>query len=128
VTARSVLGAAIPQLYVADIDRACRWYAEALGFAEVFRQGDPACYAQVARDAARLNLRRVEAPLVAPARVAAEEYLAATILLDDIARFYAGCRATRVTLHRALTGQAWGALDFVVRDADGNLLLFTGPG
>jgi len=49
-----------PQLFVADIKRSCQFFREKLGFSLVFSYGDPPYYAQVGRDGARLNLRRVE--------------------------------------------------------------------
>ncbi|MDO9709941.1 VOC family protein [Paracraurococcus lichenis] len=121
------LGAAIPQLFVTDIDRAIRWFGT-LGFAEVFRHGDPAFYAQVARDAAWLNLRHVDAPLLDPAVAAREEYLAASITVEDAEALAAEFEAAGAALHRPLTRRSWGAQDFVLRDPDGNLLLFAGPG
>ena len=120
------LGPAIPQLFVGDIDRACRWYA-GLGFAEAFRHGAPPFYAQVARDAARLNLRRVDAPLVDPALLAREEYLAASITLEDIDGLVDECHTAGILPHRPLRRQPWGARDLVLCDPDGNLLLFASP-
>jgi hypothetical protein len=32
-----------------------------------------------------------------------------------------------VTASAALAKKPWGALDFIIRDIDGNLLLFAGP-
>lgn len=46
-----------PQLLVADIKRSCKFFVEKLGFSLVFSYGDPPYYAQVCRDAARLNFR-----------------------------------------------------------------------
>ncbi len=43
-----------PQLFVSDIKRSCEFFREKLGFSLVFS------YGKVSRDAARLNLRRVE--------------------------------------------------------------------
>ena len=52
----TILGAE-PQLFVTDIKRSCEFYCAKLGFALVFTYGNPPYYAQVGRDAARLNLR-----------------------------------------------------------------------
>ena len=32
-----------------------------------------------------------------------------------------------VVFHQTLKAEPWGARDFIVRDPDGNLLLFAGP-
>jgi catechol 2,3-dioxygenase-like lactoylglutathione lyase family enzyme len=112
------LGPATPQLFVTDIERALGWYVAALGFRIVFRTGEPAFYAQVARDAAVLNLRHVDAM---PPPLPIEEPLAAAILVDDIDGFVAGCAVAG-----PIREQPWGARDCLVTDPDGNLLLFAG--
>jgi hypothetical protein len=53
-----------PQLFVTDIKRSCEFFSEKLGFSLVFSYGKPPYYAQVVRDAARLNLRCVERPVI----------------------------------------------------------------
>ena len=58
--ARATITGAEPQLFVADMERACKFFLEKLGFTIVFSYGMPSYYAQVGRDAARLNLRWVE--------------------------------------------------------------------
>src|ERR1700747_2360276 len=40
--------------------RSCEFFCKKLGFSLVFSHGDPRYYAQVGRDAARLNLRCVD--------------------------------------------------------------------
>ena len=49
-----------PQLFVDDIQAACDFYSQKLGFTIAFTYGEPPFYAQVVRDAARLNLRHVD--------------------------------------------------------------------
>lgn len=58
-----------PQLLVADIERSCEFFCAKLGFSLVFSYGSPPYYAQVGRDAARLNLRYVEGPVIDPTSV-----------------------------------------------------------
>ncbi len=53
-----------PQLFVADIERSCEFFRDKLGFSLVFSYGKPPYYAQVGRDAARLNLRCVERAVI----------------------------------------------------------------
>src|SRR4051794_20562457 len=57
--AMSTFAAAEPQLYVRDIVASCEYYSRVLGFSVAFTYGEPPFYAQVFRDAARLNLRQV---------------------------------------------------------------------
>ena len=63
VTARPVLKAAEPELFVSGFDAAVEFFTAKLGFEVVFTYGEPAFYGQVRRDQARLNLRLVCAPV-----------------------------------------------------------------
>src|SRR5215471_20069477 len=60
--------AAEPQLFVTDIKRSCEFFGEKLGFSLIFSYGEPPYYAQVGRDAARLNLRWVKEPVFSTVR------------------------------------------------------------
>ena len=61
---KATITGAEPQLFVADIKRSCEFFCEKLGFSLEFTYGNPPYYAQVGRDAARLNLRCVEGPVI----------------------------------------------------------------
>lgn len=89
----AMLTGAEPQLFVADIEASCRFFVDKLGFEVVFTYGAPPYYGQVRRDAARLNLRRVDAPVMDPARRDSEEWLAATITVTDPAALFASIEA-----------------------------------
>lgn len=71
------------QLFVRDVEAAAELCVRQLGFALAFSSGVPPSYDQVSRGGARLNLRRVAAPVLDPARRDAEQLLAASIALDD---------------------------------------------
>jgi catechol 2,3-dioxygenase-like lactoylglutathione lyase family enzyme len=124
--ARSVLLAAEPQLFVADIAASCAFYTAKLGFSVAFIYGDPPFYGQVFRDGARLNLRCVPAPVLDPRRRDQEDLLSAAITLDDAKPLFLEYQAAGVPFHQALRAEPWGARTFIVRDPDGNLLLFAG--
>ena len=47
ISAKAVITAAEPQLFVADIRTSCEFFADKLGFVTAFTYGDPAFYAQV---------------------------------------------------------------------------------
>ena len=55
-----------------------------------------------------------------------EELLTAAITVPDIASLYAELGAAGVPLFLHLHTAAWGARTFIVRDPDGNLILFAG--
>lgn len=120
------LSGAEPQLFVTDIARACEFYGRKLGFGVAFIYGQPAFYAQVARGDARLNLRHVDSPVINPVLRDAERLLSATITLGDAEPLYAEYEAAGVDFVQPLRPEAWGARTFIVRDPDGNLILFAG--
>lgn len=120
--------AAEPQLFVADIDRALRFYSERLGFAIGLSYGEPPFYAQVVRGGARINLRRVEGAVFDPSlREREGDVLAATVALDAAGPLFEEYRAAGVAFHQVLRTAAWGAETFIVADPDGNLIAFAGP-
>lgn len=130
IASRPVISGVEPQLFVADIMAACAFFADKLGFSVVFTYGDPPFYAQVGRDAARLNLRCVDRPVIDPDVRDREELLAATLVVAtavEIRQLCAEFQTAGVSFAQTLSEQPWGALDFVIRDLDGNLLLFAGP-
>jgi len=127
---RATLVASEPQLYVADIKRSCDFFRKKLGFSLAFRYGDPPYYAQMCRDGARLNLRCVEGAVIDPAVRDREELLSASITVataGEIKMLFLEFTSAGVTFHQTLKRQPWGAKTFVVKDPDGNLLLFAGP-
>jgi len=126
--AAPTLLAAEPQLFVADIATSCEFYKEKLGFAVAFTYGEPPFYGQVFRDAARLNLRHLPKPAIDPQLRDSEHLLSASIILDDAKPLFLEYQAAGVGFHQALKTEPWGARTFIVRDPDGNLILFSGRG
>ena len=118
------------QLFVSDIAASCDFFVQKLGFSIVFTYGEPPFYAQVKRDRALINLRHVDAPLIDPAVLERESYLSADMAVnsaEEIKTLFLEFQSAGVSFHQMLQREAWGALDFVVRDPDGNLLVFAGP-
>ncbi|MGB0014523.1 MAG: VOC family protein, partial [Candidatus Sulfotelmatobacter sp.] len=96
----------------------------------VFSYGKPPFYAQVGRDAARLNLKCVERPVIESMVRDREVLLSASMTVgtaDEIKLLFLEFRSAGVAFHQTLKKQPWGAKNFVVKDPDGNLLLFAGP-
>jgi catechol 2,3-dioxygenase-like lactoylglutathione lyase family enzyme len=123
------LNEAEPNLYVADFEAACAFYSGQLGFEIVFTYGEPPFYGQVRRDKAALNLRLIRRPVFVDDIRDREELLAASITVgsaDAIRQLFAAFQAAGVDFHRPLKQEPWGARTFIVRDPDGNLLLFAG--
>lgn len=117
------------QLYVSNIKASCDYYSK-LGFTVAFTYGEPAFYGQVKRDNARLNLRLVREPVFAGDIREREILLSASIAVDSaqaIRLLYDQFRSVGVDFKQALKKEPWRARTFIVRDPDGNLLLFAGP-
>lgn len=128
IRAAAALIAAEPQLFTRDIAAAVDFYTRKLGFAVAFSYGEPPFYSQVVRDDARLNLRHVDVSPIDPQLRDREGLLAATITLDDAKPLFVEYQAAGVDIAQTLRAEPWGARTFVVRDPDGNLLLFAGAG
>jgi catechol 2,3-dioxygenase-like lactoylglutathione lyase family enzyme len=122
--ATPVLLAAEPQLFTGDIPAALDFYTLKLGFSVAFNYGEPPYYAQVFRDGARLNLRHVDAPPIDHESRNREGMLSASITLDDAKPLFLEYQAAGVDFAQTLRSEPWGARTFIVRDPDGNLLLF----
>jgi catechol 2,3-dioxygenase-like lactoylglutathione lyase family enzyme len=128
--AKAFITVAEPQLFVADINAACDFFTAKLGFAVEFTYGEPPYYAQVKRDGARLNLRCVRQPVIDPVLRDREELLAASLVVptaEHIRQLSDEFAVAGVSFVQPLKRKDWGALDFIIRDLDGNLLLFAGP-
>lgn len=117
-----------PMIFVTDLSAAIAFYTGKLGFGLAFSYGDPPFYAQVLRDDARLNLRHVDTAPIDPARRDAEDLLAAGVTLDDAEPLFEEFAAAGAPFHQTLRTEPWGARTFIVRDPDGNLVLFAGRG
>ncbi len=125
---KPTLLAAEPQLFVADIAASCEFFTRKLGFAVAFTYGEPPFYGQVFRDGARLNLRCLSKPAVDPQLRDSQHLLSASITLDDLKPLFLELQAAGVEFHQTLKTEPWGARTFIVRDPDGNLILFAGRG
>ena len=117
-----------PQLYVQDMVAACEFYSQMLGFSVAFIYGAPPFYAQVVRDGARLNLRHVDEAVIDPRRRETEQLLAGSITVDDAMPLFIEYQRAGVEIVQPLRTEPWGARTFIVRDPEGNLLLFAGRG
>jgi catechol 2,3-dioxygenase-like lactoylglutathione lyase family enzyme len=118
------------QLFVADIKASCAFFTSKLGFEVVFTYGEPSFYGQVKRDNARLNLRMVCEPVFVGDIREREQVLAASMTVGsaaEIRQLFVQYQAAGVDFQQTLKQEPWGARTFIVRDPDGNLLLFAGP-
>jgi len=128
--AQPTLSSIAAQLFVQDIKTSCDFFHSKLGFTVDFVYGDPPFFAQVSRDNARLALRHVDEPVFAGDIREREDLLSASITVEsaeEIEQLFLMYEAVGVPFHQALKKEPWGAETFIVRDPDGNLILFAGP-
>src|SRR5262245_25185322 len=130
-TLRAILTAAYPQLFVVDIKRACDFYTQKLGFKVTILYGEPPFYAHVARDGATLIFHHVDRPVIDAEYREREGLLSAECCVgsaEEIKSLFLEFQAAGVTFFQTLKLMPWGARNFIVKDPDGNLVLFAGPG
>jgi catechol 2,3-dioxygenase-like lactoylglutathione lyase family enzyme len=117
-------------IYVSDFQRARDFYVSKLGFSVEFDYGDPPFYGLVKRDRARLCLRLVCEPVFVGNIREREQLLSAAFTVDtaaEIKELFREFQASGVDFFQKLKTEPWGARNFIVRDPDGNLVLFAGP-
>jgi catechol 2,3-dioxygenase-like lactoylglutathione lyase family enzyme len=129
-TSKAVITATAAELFVADISASCDFFTRRLGFSIVFVYGEPPFYAQVKRNRGLLNLKCVDCPVIDPALRDRESLLSADMGVEtheEIKQLFLEFQAAGVTFFQTLRKEPWGAKTFIVKDPDGNLLLFAGP-
>jgi catechol 2,3-dioxygenase-like lactoylglutathione lyase family enzyme len=127
---RPILTSVAAHLYVRNIKTSTDFFATKLGFSIDFVYGDPPFYGQVSRDNALLALRHMDEPFFAEDIRQREGLLSASITLasaDEIKQLFLAWQTADVPFAQPLRNEPWGAKTFVVKDPDGNLILFAGP-
>ena len=125
-----ILTSVAAHLYVRDLKASTDFFTTKLGFAVDFIYGDPPFYGQVSRDNARLALRFMDEPFFVEDIRQREGLLSASITLasaDEIKRLFLAYQAADVPLAQSLRNEPWQAKTFIVKDPDGNLILFAAP-
>jgi catechol 2,3-dioxygenase-like lactoylglutathione lyase family enzyme len=108
----------VPILPVRDLTRAIDFY-ERLGFtAKRYRDGD--FYAFIQRDGRQLHLSKT------PELLPEHNFVRVYFYLHDgtAAALEAQCRAASMTIVEPLAPREWKMKEFVLRDQDGNRLIF----
>lgn len=116
-------------VFVSDVNKACEFY-RLLGLETDFVYGDPPFYAETINGNARLALRRVCEPVYQTGIREREELLCASFGLNDELDLLNLCsefEALGLAIKSGPSKRPWGALDFIVRDPDENLILFSSP-
>jgi catechol 2,3-dioxygenase-like lactoylglutathione lyase family enzyme len=125
-----ILTSVAAHLYVRDLQVSAAFFTSKLGFTTDFLYGDPPFYGQVSRDQAHLALRHMDEPVFAPEIRDRETLLSASITVttaDEIKQLFLTYQAAGVPFAQSLRNEPWQAKTFIVKDPDGNLILFAGP-
>jgi predicted lactoylglutathione lyase len=129
-----VLNSVAAHLFVRDINASCEFFQSKLGFTVDFVYGDPPFYGQVSRDNVKLALRHVDEPVFVVSHVGdireREDLVLASITVasaEEIKQLFLTYQVAGVPFHQTLKKEPWGARTFIVKDPDGNLILFAGP-
>jgi catechol 2,3-dioxygenase-like lactoylglutathione lyase family enzyme len=119
------LHGALPILFVRDVKSAVAFYTERLGFSVDFLHGNPPFYASVSRDRCCLHLRFVhEKSYFAELAAREQSLILATIEVRNVKALFEEFERGGVNFPQRLVRQAWGGIDFHVRDVDGNVISF----
>ena len=127
---KPIITATVAQLFVDDIKASCDFFVDKLGFKIVVLYGEPPFYALLKRDRGLICLRHVDRPVIDPELRDRESLLSSDMGVDtaqEIKQLYLEFQAKGVTFAQPLRKEPWGARTFIVKDLDGNLLLFAGP-
>jgi catechol 2,3-dioxygenase-like lactoylglutathione lyase family enzyme len=123
-TSEPTLVGAVPILFVRDVEAAAVFYEVRLGFHIDFLHGKPPFYGSVSRDRACLHLRFVHQTNFVELASREGGLILATIEVANVKALFQEYEARSVDFPQRLVRQAWGGLDFHVRDPDGNVISF----
>jgi predicted enzyme related to lactoylglutathione lyase len=111
---RNLMGQPVPELPVADVERAQQHYRDALGFAIGWLEPGKEIGA-VSRDQAVIFFRRRETPF---------EPAVHWVFAEDIDAWYRELQLSGANIVEPLEKKPWGLWQFTVADLDGNLFYF----
>jgi catechol 2,3-dioxygenase-like lactoylglutathione lyase family enzyme len=125
-----ILTSVAAHLYVRDIKTSTDFFTTKMGFTVDFVYGDPPFYGQVRRDNALLVMRHMDEDFFDTDIREREGLLSASITVAtaaEIEQLFLAWQEAKVTFAQTLRTEPWGARTFIVKDPDGNLILFAGP-
>lgn len=99
--------------FTRDIQQACTFYRDVLGFDKIFENGDPVGFMILKKDNAELHLSLVKDHKASTANVA-------SLLVDDVDAFHEVLVAAGVPIVKPLADKTYGLRAFVFADLDGN--------
>ncbi len=115
---------AVPILFVRDVTAAAAFYEEMLGFNVDFLHGNPPFYGSMSRGGACIHLRFVHQTNFKALAEREGSLILASIEVSSAKALFAQYESRGVEFAQPLVRQAWGGIDFHVRDPDGNVISF----
>nr|WP_314542128.1 VOC family protein [uncultured Massilia sp.] len=107
-----------PLIPARDVEEAIAFYRDSIGFALEYRDAEPAQFAIVGRDAARLHLFASQDKHLA-------DWTSLRIVVDGIDALYERCKqAGCVHPNGELGERPWGAVEFSIVDPSGVCIAF----
>lgn len=116
--------AVVPILFVRDVERAAAFYRDKLGFDVDFLHGKPTFYGSVSRNGVCLHLRYVAEPNFSELAARECSLIVASFEVTGVKALFNEIAERGADIAQPLAIQAWGGLDFHVRDPDGNVISF----
>ncbi len=117
-----------PVLLVADILKATAYYRDQLGFDEINLYGDPANFAIISRNGARIMLARADDPAkILPNWKIQSKTSSVYFWVENIDALYAEYQASGAEIDYTLYTTPWGIREFGVQDLDGYDISFGQP-
>jgi uncharacterized glyoxalase superfamily protein PhnB len=124
VAGEATIRNAVPILFVQDVVVAATFYHDQLGFNLDFLHGNPPFYGSVSRGGACIHLRFVHQPNFLELEARETSLILATIEVSNVKALFEEYQARGVLFSQRLTRQAWGGINFHVRDPAGNVISF----
>ena len=118
---------ALGVVFVTNFERALTFYCDKLGFEIAYTYGEPPFWGEVRRDDIAFNLRHVDDSPWLPGLRDDEQLLSLSVTTTDAKALFVQYQAAGVEFQERLKEKPWKAVEFVVRDPDGNLILFGSP-
>jgi catechol 2,3-dioxygenase-like lactoylglutathione lyase family enzyme len=119
----TILGV-VPILFVSNVEATAAFYADKLGFSVDFLHGNPPFYGSVSRDRACLHLRFVHRTNFEELAAREGSLILASVEVSNVKALFEEYKARGVEFAQQLVREAWGGINFFVRDPDGNVISF----
>ena len=114
----------LPHILYRDVEEAIAWLANAFGFVEHYRHGQPTSGAQMRAGNAWIMLKRAPLEYATPSQLGFGTQ-SLTVFIEDIEQHYENAKSAGVTLIEKLHETQYGELQYAALDLDGHHWLFS---